>query len=150
MELTISRLGATDQPVMKELNELFAEVFDDEESYVSQPPSDKYLSEFLKSDDNIVLVAISEDTVVGGLVAYTLTKFEQECKEIYVYDLAVSTEQQRHGIGRELMKELKSIGKTAEAYVIFVHADEGDEAVKFYDSLNPDDNLSTRSFDYLI
>jgi len=31
-----------------------------------------------------------EKTVVGGLAAYVLEKFEQQRREIYIYDLAVS------------------------------------------------------------
>ena len=38
----------------------------------------------------IALVALDGNKVVGGLAAYVLDKFEQERKEIYIYDLAVS------------------------------------------------------------
>jgi len=33
--------------------------------------------------------------VVGALAAYELKRFEQEHSEIYIYDLAVGSEQQR-------------------------------------------------------
>jgi aminoglycoside 3-N-acetyltransferase I len=37
-----------------------------------------------------VLVAQVGDTVIGGLVADELIKFEQERREVYIYDLAVA------------------------------------------------------------
>jgi aminoglycoside 3-N-acetyltransferase I len=81
MEHSVQRLAKDDVALMRELNALFADVFQDSESYASKPPSDAYLESFIGNEENIVLVATIDRKVVGGLVAYTLTKFEKERKE---------------------------------------------------------------------
>lgn len=144
------RLTGNEVELMKQLNTLFATVFTDQENYQNHQPSDEYLSEFLVDNKNIVLVSMIGSEIVGGLVAYCLPKFEQQRKEIYLYDLAVSTDHQRQGIGRELITKLKDVARDMGAYVMFVQADEGDEAIHFYESLGPDENIRARNFDYLI
>jgi aminoglycoside 3-N-acetyltransferase I len=135
---------------MKQLNALFAVAFKSPEDYQNQPPTDDYLKGFLASGDHIVLAAMADEKVVGGLVAYCFPKFEQQRKEIYLYDLAVSSNHQRQGIGRQLMTELQKIAREIGAYVVFVQADEGDGAIKFYQSLDPTESQRTRNFDFYI
>ena len=147
--MTIKRLGQSDLAALRKLNKLFAEVFEDEESYASKPPSDGYLREFLGNAANIVLVAEDEGRVVGGAVGYLLQKFEQKRSEVYLYDLAVAKDQQRKGVGTALMRRLRAVAAEAGAWVVFVQADEGDEAVEFYRALGPSEDLSTRNFDFL-
>ena len=45
--------------------------------------------------------------VIGGLAAYELDKFEQDRREIYIYDLAVSEQYRRRRIATSLIVELK-------------------------------------------
>lgn len=116
---------------------MFAEAFDDPDSYSSRPPSDAYLEAFLDRADVIVLVSADETgAVVGGLVAYVLAKFEQERSEVYIYDLAVAASHRRRGLATRLIGELGVVAKELGAYVIFVQADPPDApAVALYDSL---------------
>lgn len=148
MGITITQLTKQEVPKLQKLNELFGAVFEDADNYQSRLPRAEYLADFLAQGQNIVLVAEQDDEIVGGLVAYCLTKFEQERKEVYLYDLAVSADHQRHGIGKLLMNELRTVAKSLGAYIVFVQADEGDEAVAFYESLQPVENLKTRNFDF--
>jgi aminoglycoside 3-N-acetyltransferase I len=148
MDYSVRRLTKDDLDIMRSLNGLFGEVFEDAESYHNHKPSDDYLREFLGREGNIVIVALQNGEVVGGLVAYVLDKFEQQRREVYLYDLAVSIAHQRKGIGRRLIDELKITARELGAYVVFVQADEGDEAVAFYESLSPSENLRTRNFDF--
>lgn len=84
----------------------------------------------------IVLVALDCDVVVGGLVAYELEKFEQERKEVYIYDFAVAENHRRKGIATELIQHLRRIAKDRRAYVLFVQADKDDgPAIELYESL---------------
>lgn len=46
-----------------------------------------------------------ERKVVGGLVAYELEKFEQDRREIYIYDLAVLESHRRKGVATRLIEE---------------------------------------------
>lgn len=42
--------------------------------------------------------------VVGGLAAHVLEKFEQDRREIYTYDLAISGAHRRRGVATRLIK----------------------------------------------
>lgn len=121
---------------MRQLNAAFAEAFEDIESYQSALPSDEYLRALLDDPTLIPLVAIEDGSVVGGLAAYVLRKFEQERREIYIYDLAVLESHRRRGIATGLINKLREIARGIGAYVIYVQADPPDEpAVKLYESL---------------
>jgi len=77
-------------------------------------------------------------TVVGGLAAYELRKFEQERSEVYIYDLAVAGEHRREGIATSLIVELRRVAVEMGAWVIFVQADMGIEdeaAIALYSRL---------------
>jgi aminoglycoside 3-N-acetyltransferase I len=132
----IIRLSATDLPLMRRLNALFAEAFEDPDNYAGIPPDDRYLESQLSQSHVVALVAVERDMVVGGLVAYVLPKLEQERNEIYVYDLAVAEAHRRQGIASALIAELQSIAKECGAWVIYVQADYGDEpAIALYTKL---------------
>ena len=149
MEIVIRRLTKHEVTKLRNLNALFSGVFNDSENYARHKPEDAYLATFLENLSNIVLVAENDEgEVVGGLVAYVLTKFEQERKEVYLYDLAVTKNFQQRGIGRKLMDELRHVVKGFGAYIVFVQADEGDDAVYFYQSLHPTGEIRARSFDF--
>lgn len=121
---------------MEELLTVFGEAFDEVDTYSSFHPSDAYLKRLLSSDYFIALTALKNGTVVGGLAAYELQKFEQERSEIYIYDLAVAAEHRREGIATALIQELKKIAVARSAYVIFVQADIGDDpAIALYTKL---------------
>ena len=86
---SIRRLTCDDTARARELNAVFGEAFADPDTYGSQPPSDDYLRGLLAKEHIIALVALVDDAVVGGLVAYALDKFERARREVYIYDLAV-------------------------------------------------------------
>lgn len=111
---------------MGPLNDMFAAAFEDTASYAAARPSHHYLEQLLADDTFIALAAMAGHTVIGGLVAYELRKFEQERSEIYIYDLAVDASYRRLGIATSLVQELKSIAREKGAYVIFVQADSDD------------------------
>jgi aminoglycoside 3-N-acetyltransferase I len=130
------RLSAGDLPAMRELNALFAAVFDDPASYASELPRDEYLSAVLAKPHIIVLVARDGQKVVGGLVAYAFDKLEKARSEIYIYDLAVAETHRRQGIATTLIAELGRLAEEQGAWVIFVQADHGDDpAMALYTKL---------------
>ncbi|MFC3712228.1 AAC(3)-I family aminoglycoside N-acetyltransferase [Sphingoaurantiacus capsulatus] len=130
------RLTATDLPDFRALNALFAEVFDDPDHYAAAPPDDGYAARTLAKDNVIALVAVEDEAVVGGLVAYELDKLEQARSEIYIYDLAVRETHWRRGIATALIAEVQAIATRRGAWVIYVQADYGDApAVALYTKL---------------
>ncbi|WP_434686694.1 AAC(3)-I family aminoglycoside N-acetyltransferase [Pseudanabaena minima] len=132
----ICQLSVEDIALMEELLAVFGEAFDEVDTYSSSRPSDTYLKRLLNSDYFIAIAALKDGTVVGGLTAYELQKFEQERSEIYIYDLAVAAAHRREGIATALIQELKKIAVARGAYVIFVQADIGDDpAIELYTKL---------------
>ena len=89
MKYSLQRLGENDLVLMRDLNRLFGDVFEDRKTYSDKIPSDEYIISFLANKNHIVFVATIDNKVIGGLVAYTLTKFEMDRKEVYLYDLAI-------------------------------------------------------------
>lgn len=121
---------------MRALLRMFGDAFDEVETYCNAQPTTDYLQCLLSKEYFIVLAALKQGEVVGGLVAYELKKFEQARSEIYIYDLAVAATHRRQGIATALTQALKTIAAERGAYVIFVQADRGDEpAIALYTKL---------------
>ena len=136
LPIAFKHLTASDLQTFRELNIVFADAFEDQETHLSKPPSDAYLKNLLAKDHVIVIAAVKKNRVVGGLVAYVLEKYEQERGEAYIYDLAVAEGFRRQGIARGMIEALKPIAKKKGAWVIFVQADKVDKAaVALYESM---------------
>ena len=130
------RLTNKDVALLKLLLRVFGEAFGEIETYQQAVPSDEYLSNLLDKEHFIAVVAMMGQAVVGGLAAYVLEKFEQQRREIYVYDLAVSNAHRRRGVATGTINELRKIAASQGAYVIFVQADLDDgPAIALYRSL---------------
>ena len=134
---TLARaLGPGDTGTLRELLSVFAEAFEDRETYLSRPPDDGYLERLLANPDFVAIVAQRDAQVVGGLAGYVLPKFEQARSEFYIYDLAVAAEHRRQGVATLLIETLQDIAVERGIYVIFVQADYGDDpAVALYTKL---------------
>ena len=135
-ESGIRALGPHDLAAMDALLAMFGEAFGDPGTYGNARPDAAYMRRLLGSDTFIALAASRGDTVVGGLAAYVLPKFEQARSEVYIYDLAVAVTHRRKGIATALIAELRRIAAARGAYVIFVQADHGDDpAIALYTRL---------------
>ena len=133
---SIQRLSASDVPLMKALLSVFGNAFDEWQTYEGAVPGAAYLEGLLASQHFIALAATKDGSVIGGLAAYELAKFERERSEIYIYDLAVAEAHRRRGVATALIGELRRIGAARGAYVIFVQADRGDDpAIALYSKL---------------
>jgi aminoglycoside 3-N-acetyltransferase I len=133
---TVRRLGPPDLALLRKLNALFGEAFGEPDTYGAAPPSDAYVEGLLARGHIAVVVALTGDEVLGGLVAYELDKFEQERREVYIYDLAVAEEHRRRGIATALIAHLRVIARSRGAWVVYVQADYGDEpAIALYTKL---------------
>lgn len=133
---SIRRLTRCDLTLMDALLTMFGEVFGEVETYSGARPSQAYLERLLGNQQFFALAALKDGTVIGGLAAYELQKFEQERSEIYIYDLAVAEAHRRQGIATALIESLKGIASVGGAYVIFVQADHGDDpAIALYTKL---------------
>lgn len=134
--MRIRRLGPGDVSLMRRLNALFAEAFEDDEHYASAPPDADYFARVLAQAHVVALVAIEEEAVIGGLVAYELDKLEQARREMYIYDLAVAEARRRSGVATALIEHLRGVAADRGAGVMYVQADYGDDpAVALYTKL---------------
>ena len=121
---------------------LFAEVFEDEPSYLDAQPNDAYLGRLLADDKFALLVAEEGTTIVGALAGYELVKFEQPRSEFYIYDLGVTEDYRRRGIATALIEAFKLIAKASGGWVIFVQADHGDDpAIALYNKLGAEESV---------
>lgn len=134
--MVVRRLVPGDLPLFRKLNAMFGVAFEDADAYGGAPPSDAYLEGLLAKDHIVPLVALEGEDVIGGLVAYELEKFEQQRREVYIYDLAVSDAHRRRGVATALINHLRQISAERGAHVIFVQADYGDDpAIALYTKL---------------
>jgi aminoglycoside 3-N-acetyltransferase I len=134
--MSIRQLTAHDLALMNDLLTAFGEAFGEVDTYSASRPSDTYLQQLLSNNYFIALVALKNGSVVGGIAAYELHKFEQARSEIYIYDLAVAAAHRREGIATALIQALQKIAAARGAYVIFVQADlEDGPAIALYTKL---------------
>lgn len=136
-------LTPDDVNLMESLLAAFGEAFDEVDTYGASRPRKAYLERLLGSDHFIALAAMKHGSVIGGLAAYELQKFEQERSEIYIYDLAVAAAHRRQGIVTALIRQLQNIAATRAAYDIFVQADIDDApAIALYTKMGVRENVA--------
>lgn len=136
MTPAIRRLGSADIAAMHALNACFAAAFEDDEQYPAGQPDNAWLARQLALPHVIALVAETNASVIGGLVAYELVKLEQARSEIYIYDLAVAEDFRRRGIATALIHQLREHARAVGAWVVYVQADHADPpAIALYTKL---------------
>jgi aminoglycoside 3-N-acetyltransferase I len=136
MSVAVRRLGPTDIAAARDLNALYADAFQDPETYRRETPDDAWLAHQLAKPTIILLVAEVEGSIAGGLTAYILDKLEAARSEIYLYDLAVAEPHRRRGVATALIEELQHIAAETGAWAVFVQADYADPpAIALYTRL---------------
>ena len=138
MSIIVKQICAHEISQMQALMDVFAEAFQDRETYSGDRPDTDYLRGLLQSDYFIALAAFDDANIVGGLAAYELRKFEQRRSEIYIYDLAVLLPFRRKGIATRLIGKLGELAELRGAWVMFVQADTAEEdqpAIELYSKL---------------
>ncbi len=131
-EIRVQRLGVVDIEVARALFATMTRVF----ATPGEALSDAHLTRLLGRDDFWALAAFVDGQMVGGLTAHTLPLTRAEVSEVFIYDIAVVPDWQRHGVGRQLMSTLRSQAAAAGISVVFVPADNEDtHALSFYEAL---------------
>ncbi len=120
---TIQRLSSADEAYFRGILAVFAEAFEEPDVFLEKQPSAAYLREMLAGEDFIALAALEGDRAIGGLVAYVWRKFEQERKEIYIYDLGVVADHRRKGVAAALIAELKRVAAEIGVYLIIIQTE---------------------------
>ena len=126
------RLGKHDRDEAKRLFALMVEVF----AEGGEKLSDAYVETVLERADFWAIAALAGSEIVGGLTAHTLPMTRTASSEIFIYDIAVRSDCQRRGIGRQLVTHLRKEGAALGIDDVFVPADNDDvHALDFYRAL---------------
>ena len=114
---------------------MMVDVFD-EDVVGRERLSDDYPDQLLRQNSFWVLAAFVGSEIVGGLTAHTLSMTRSASSELLIYDLAVRRENQRQGVGRRLIRELRDRAVAVGIRDVFVPADNEDShALDFYRAL---------------
>jgi aminoglycoside 3-N-acetyltransferase I len=125
----VKRLTLGDRDLARALFTLMADVFEED----GEALSDDYLDRLLGREDFWAIAAFIGDQIIGGVTAHTLPMTRTESSEIFIYDLAVRPDQQRKGVGRRLVAELRAKAAAMGISEVFVPADNDDvHALDFY------------------
>lgn len=126
------RLGVNDVALGQAAFQLMADVFDEREQLLS----DAYVAHLLARPEFWAIAALQGDQVVGAATAHVLPMTKSEQPELMLYDIAVSAEHQRRGVGRLLVGYLRELATQHEIGDVFVLADNDDShALDFYRAL---------------
>jgi len=126
------RLTSGDREVATRMFAMMAAVFAEK----CEQLSDAYVDRLLNRNDFWAIAAFIDGEIVGGVTAHTLPMTRTESSEIFVYDIAVREDQQRKGIGRDLMMALCQMAADFGIQDVFVPADNDDvHALDFYRAL---------------
>ena len=129
---------------VKALVSVFTLAFEQEYSV-----TDEYLSKMLEDDRTLILGALKDTEIVGGLVAMEMMPIHGS-REFYIYDIAVHPEYQKQGIGKALLDHLKQEAKKRGIETIFVEAESEDEsAVAFYRAIGGEE-VSVNHFNFKV
>jgi len=131
-KIEVRQLTPEDLFAFRSLIKMFNVVFEEADPGIGRETS---LRRLLRNNCFIAIAALSENEVVGGLTAYVLPMYDSDSSEVFLYDMAVSPELQRMGIGKRLIHQLNEYCIAHGVKEFFVMAHEEDEhAVDFYRS----------------
>lgn len=98
--------------------------------------SDGYVRGVLANESFWAIGAFEAGEAIGCITGHELPMTRHERRELFVYDLAVRVEEQRRGIGRQLVESLVTGAADLGINVVFVPADDEDtHALTFYERL---------------
>jgi aminoglycoside 3-N-acetyltransferase I len=127
--MEIKKLNSDSLIDFKSLIEIFKLVFENNEPIADNGQMEKLLS----NPDFFVFVVKSNNKVVGGLTIYVLHRYFGTKPIAYIYDVGVSPDFQRQGLGKALIAEVCNFCKQNDFEDAYVEAESDDiDAVEFY------------------
>jgi len=132
MFLNIKKIGVDNLVLAKQLF-LFFQIDDGVENPTAA--SDEYLNNLLSRNDFHVVVAIENETVIGGLTAHELVMYKEETREIFLYEIAVEPLHRKKGIATALIEFLKEICAAKGITYMFVGTEaDNAPAIRLYET----------------
>lgn len=146
MDIKIKKITRQDLDHFSKLISIFENVF---EWSNFQTPNPVYLKKLLGNNHFIVLIAVNENIVVGGLTAYILDRYDSDKPSAYIYDIAVIKKMQRKGIGKNLITTFTEYCRKNKFSEAFVQAEMDDtQAINFYKKTPISGELRATHFTY--
>jgi aminoglycoside 3-N-acetyltransferase I len=143
--MEIKKLDKNEISDFRKLIEIFNIVFENE----FQLPPNEYLIRQLANPDFIVFVVKINDKVVGGLTVYVLHGYYSVKPMAYIYDVGISPDFQRQGLGKSLIAEVCKFCKDNGFEESYVEAESEDtQAVDFYRSTKFSNEMNAIHFTY--
>ena len=130
--VVIERLGVGDVQRARAAFKMMHNVFDEDPDALS----DAYVTGLLANESFWAIGAFEAGEAIGCITGHELAMTRHERTELFVYDLAVRVDDQRRGIGRQLVNALVTSAADRGIDVVFVPADDDDtHALAFYANL---------------
>jgi aminoglycoside 3-N-acetyltransferase I len=146
MDIEIKKLSAQEIDDFSQLIDIFEVVFEMDNLKTHDA---KHLQRLLSKPDFFALVAKCDDKVVGGLTVYVLHLYYSEKPIAYIYDIGVSADYQRKGIGKVLITYLANYCSENGFEEAYVQAETSDtKAVNFYRTTSFRYELQATQFTY--
>ena len=143
--MEIKKLNAESLTAFKALIEIFKVVFENDEPVTN----DEQLIKLLADPDFFVFVVMSNSKVAGGLTIYVLHRYYGTKPIAYIYDLGISPQFQRQGLGKALIAEVCDFCKQNGFEDAYVEAESEDiDAVSFYRKTKFSSELNAIHFTY--
>jgi aminoglycoside 3-N-acetyltransferase I len=144
--MEIHKLHEREVSDFRDLVEIFKEVFENDEPV----SDDEHLSKLLSNPDFKVFAVRKNNKVVGGLTIYILQKYFGNKPIAYIYDVAVTAEYRRQGLGKALIAEVCKYCKDYGFEEAYVEAESDDlDAVSFYRKTKFDSEMNAIHFTYV-
>jgi aminoglycoside 3-N-acetyltransferase I len=132
MEFEIKKLNPEN---IEEAYALMRAWYRDEVNEIVRFPDKAHVQNLIQDNDFLIFVAEAEGEIVGGLTAYELTMFYKEEKEIFLYEIGISSTHRRKGIAGALIEALKEYCVLKGIKTIFVLCEvDNDAARKLYEN----------------
>jgi aminoglycoside 3-N-acetyltransferase I len=143
--MEIKKLNSNSLTDFKSLIKIFKDVFESDVPITN----DEQLGKLLSNPDFLVFVVMSNNKVVGGLTIYVLHRYFGTKPIAYIYDVGVSPDFQRQGLGKALIAEVCKFCKKNDFEDAYVEAESDDiDAVSFYRKTKFSSELSATHFTY--
>jgi aminoglycoside 3-N-acetyltransferase I len=143
--MLVKKLTPADLPAFKQLIQIFREVFE----ISTDSPTDEQLGKLLTDPGFWVFVVQYDAKIVGGLTVYVLPSYHHPKPQAYIYDVGISPDFQRRGLGKMLIKTVGDYCTGQGIENAYVEAEKQDsEAVSFYRQTNPSEEMEAVHFTY--
>jgi aminoglycoside 3-N-acetyltransferase I len=130
--IQVKRLKKKDWAEFRKLIRLFNTVFETPSGPI---PANTYLKKLLSTKSFVCLAVFIEKKLAGGLTAFELPLYYGAGSELLIYDVAVSKEMQRKGLGKKLIAALTDHCRRNKINEFFIPVNVQDKhAIRFYKS----------------